>query len=255
MGVSRQARANAIEVALQRGKDTGMLVICLNFQEMHWCCAILDFDRKKRVEFDPLQIGQVYAFLLNFCEEYIQPRIPIEYAGLKLEKFKDFKQQDGYNCGLYTAEFVEHYVMDTLRLMRGDGDNVRERQRAQHRRLVYLSRIWSISTLLSDDAEDQGKDEAEGIDEVEIISIPAAGNDVMDEVKRSDREENPYSKKRKRRRGPRKTKSTIETEDEDTPLPGSRKKTIRQIVYSSEASSSLESPSPQPPPSPTRVFS
>jgi hypothetical protein len=59
---------------------------------------------------------------------------------MKEIQLEDFEQKDAVNCGLYTIEFVDHYIHDTLPSFRVSDD---EPERVQHTRLMYLNMLIS----------------------------------------------------------------------------------------------------------------
>jgi len=136
-----------IAPSIANGRTIGLLVGIYNFRHYHWTCIVFDFKNNKRILFDPLQQRAVYSELAKICKSAFAPLLVGTYAGMREENFTDYKQQDGYNCGLYVLEFIRHYVSDKLDSLDSSSSSHEEYQNTQFLRVMYLSKIFSISTI------------------------------------------------------------------------------------------------------------
>lgn len=90
---------------------SGMVVMPINLERMHWAGVIFDFEKKQKVLFDPTQDRNVYARMNKMIKDRVAPRVKT-LANLNEVKFSAIRQTDSFNCGVHVLAFVEMYVND-----------------------------------------------------------------------------------------------------------------------------------------------
>ena len=109
MELSAESRDRSFRIQLDKAVASGLCVWPMNYKGMHWCVIILDFTNNKVVFFDPLQSRGVYGYMVGAYKEHIRPEIRSSHPNMDEEHYRGFKQEDGYNCGIYILEFIGHY--------------------------------------------------------------------------------------------------------------------------------------------------
>lgn len=93
-------------------------IIPLHLNGNHWACAIVHMDRRpiSFEYYDSLQ-GDVPRQLFKTLRAWIQykrPKIEVDKVS-QVHRIQGPKQINGYDCGVFTAQFIKHYVLNLVR--------------------------------------------------------------------------------------------------------------------------------------------
>jgi hypothetical protein len=144
LSLSSIQQADSLKNIFELGRKSGIVISPQNYNTHHWIVLVIDLQKKKVVLFDPLDIRACYAHMLRTVNDTFKPWIR-DLFPLVEEKYRDFQQPDGYNCGLYVIEFVRHYVNGTLKEFKNNKDPTVDASKAQLRRLEYFCMLVKYS--------------------------------------------------------------------------------------------------------------